>query len=561
MDGLMANSQRFTPQRHEIGAADAAIGMDNLEAHENALRDIEKEIHIATSARRAIAAGLTGIGWRESHHLSEHLAWLLERETDALTAYSLYRAVINTHPQRWTITPWVHQVLKTTPFPMLRAVILDELFDEGDIDLESSEGQALLAQLDTENPDHQALLAEHLWLIDADTKCPIDDVIGMLDVQASMPQKVAAMRIVQFTSDPELDQRAMPALMALFARERHNGLSLKIGDILVRKHGFKIDLDAIAFFIRAWHSDGILTAKIAMGSMLFGVEDFLMDNFFRGEQRQSALTEALLGAFSPTRLPTDAASVVDALTALSTDITNPLAAFAATAALAETGYPHTAGRQVVLHTAKTGADPLARALAIRVLGQQPKALQPLLGELRALCVATDTDPRVRRAAFHAMVNTEQSGLAVKSKEVIDLYFQYLREAPFVHFGDALHGSDIEPVASYFLECFSQSIEKIKSEQARQAAFNLISSPFGFGIATEFEPHWPAVIQLMLTALDQPKHGELHYTIFWNMLHDVVVPKRAAAAFGKGLHQRLTQIKYTRRTRGLIEDWLKRHAHS
>jgi hypothetical protein len=555
----MDNTQVFTPQRYEIGGADVALGMDKLEAYENALRDMEQEIHIETSARRSIAAYLVGIGWRESHQLAEHLAWLLERETDALAAYSLYRAVMATHPENWTITPWIHSVLQTTPFPLLHAVIMQDLFSQGSVDVESAECRALMAQLNPENPEHRAVLAEHLWLMEADSKCNIDDVIGMLSAQACMAEKVAGMRIVQFTSDPQLDERAVPALMDLFKAERHTGLSLKIADVLVRKHGFRIDLDMLAFFIRAWHTDAMAAAKTGMGTMLFGVEGFLMDDFFQGEQRKSALTAALLAEFSPSRLPDHATSIVDALAAISTDLANPFAAFAASAALGEIGHPNAVGKDILLlETAKTGVEPAARALAIRVLGQQRRALLPLLQELKTLCVAPDTDSRVRRAAFHAWVNKESSGLTVKSEEVIDLYFQYLREAPSSHFADALHGSDLERTASYFLTVFAQSIEAMASESARMAAFNLVTNPFGFGISPEFERHWPQVVQLMLTALDLPAHADLHYAIFWNMLYEVAVPKRAADAFGKGLRDRLNRIEYTERSRGQIEDWLQRH---
>jgi hypothetical protein len=554
----VSNIQDFIPQRHEIGESEAAPGMGSLDDHEYALADLEKEIHLDASPRRAMAAGLIALGWRETSHLAEHLAWLLQRETDALTAYSLYRAVVVTHPDRGALTSWTHSVLQTTPFALLRTAILDDLLAQGYIDVDSAEDQALLALLDKTNPEHRALLAEHLWLTDHHTKCDVSEVVRMLQLQSSMAEKVAGMRIVQFASDPQLDALALPALMALFRVERHRGLSLKIADTLVRKRNFSMDLDMVAFLIRAWHGDGVPAAEIAMGSMLYGVEGFLMDNFLLGEQRTSALTKALLASFSPSLLPMDTRSVVDALTTISTDIAEPFAAFAATAALAAVRQSNAAGQQMVLETAQKGNDPVARALAIRVLGQQPRALLPLLAELKALAVAKDSDPGIRRAAFHALVNTQQSGLAVRMPEVIDLYFQYLREAPFAHFGDAVHGSDVAQAPSHFLAQFAHSLDEIRSESARQAAFSLISKTFGFGISEEFEPYWPQVIQLMLKALDKPRHGEVHYTIFWNMLHEVPMPKPAAAEFSNGLKERLQHIKYTKRTRGLIENWLQSH---
>ncbi len=534
--------------------------MDSLGDHENALAALESELHLSVCQRRTMAASLMGLGWRKTAHLSEHLAWLLSRETDALTAYSLYQTVMSTHPERWTLTSWADEVLRTTPFSLLRTAILDDLMGAVSIDFESTEGQALMALLDKANPEHRALLAEHLWLADADSKCPIAEVVDMLRVLASMAEKVAATRIVQFADKPPLDESALPALMALFRVECHPGLSLKIADILVRKHNFRVDLEMLAFFIRARHQDGIAAAEMAMGSMLHGVEGFLTDSFLLGEPRKSALTQALLAAFSPARLPADAASVVDALVAISIDINEPFAAFAATAALAATNHHSDAGRRLVLQMAQKGGDPVARALAIRVLGQQPKALLPLLNELKALTVAVDSDPRVRRAAFHALVHTQQSGLPVQITQVIDLYFQYLREAPFTHFGDAMYGSNAAQAPAHFLAQFTESLGLIPSEPARQAAFNILCNPFGFGVSPEFKPYWTQIIPLMLAALDKPRHGGLHYTIFWNLLHEVALPEHAVNTFRQGLAERLKRVKYTKRTRGLIENWLQRHDH-
>lgn len=530
--------------------------MDKLGELENTLTALEKEIHLEPSSRRVMAAHLMALGWRETPHLAEHIAWLLARETDALTAYSLYQAVMVTHPERWTLTPWVRQTMRSTPFALLRTAMLDHLLTEGYINVDDEDDQALMDLLDTTVPEHRALTAEHLWLTGHDSKWSVSQVLGMLQVTAAMAEKVAAMRIVQFAFDSEFQSQATPALMALFRVEPHIGLSLKLGDILASKHRFPIDLDKLAFFIRAWHGDQIPAAETSMGTMLFGVEDFLMDRFFMGEQRQSALTQALLAYFSPTHLPADAAAVVTALAAISTNITEPFASFSATAALRETGHPNDAGRALVLATASQGADPTARALAIRVLGKQPKALLPLLDALKALVVAVDTVPKVRRAAFYALVNTRQSGLRVKTTEVIDLYFQYLREAPFSYVGDAVNRSDVAKEPAYFVAQFAESFDQIASEPARQAALDLVSKPFGFGIAEAFEPCWDPIVALMLRALDKPEHGDLHYTIFWNLLHEVVVPKPAAAVFSDGLKDRLGRIAYTERTKGLIENWLK-----
>jgi hypothetical protein len=181
---------------------------------------------------------------------------------------------------------------------------------------------------------------------------------------------------------------------------------------------------------------------------------------------------------------------------------------------------------------------------------------PLLDVLKERAVSKDSDPRVRRAVFYTLVNTHQSGLAIRINEVIDLYFRYLVEAPFDHFGDALHGSDVGKEPEYYLTRLAESFDAIASASARQAAFHLIDKPFGFGIAPEFEPHWPKVIRLMLRALDNPRDGDLHYRIFWDMLHEVAVPENAAATFAGGLKDRLTRVKYTKRSRALIEGWLE-----
>jgi hypothetical protein len=555
----MSEIQQFIPQRHEVNGPDAALGMDGLDDHANALANLENEIQLDASSRRTMAAGLMALGNRTTPHLSEHLAWLLEHETDDLTAYSLYCAVLAAHPEFWTLTSWTNHVLRTTPFPLLRAVILADLMARALVDVDSPEGAAELGLLDKTNPEHRALAQQYLWASDHDTKCDVSEVVSMLRPDASMPAKVAGMRIVQFASDATLDKLAMPALMALFSIERHPGLSLKIADVLVRKRNFNTDLDMVAFFIRTRIVGGIPAAETAMGSMLYGVEGFLMDSFMLGYKKPSALSKALLTYFSHASLPADAKSVVNALSAISVDIADPFAAFAATAALAAARQPSAAGVQLVMQTAQNSQNPVARALAIRVLGQQAKALLPLLDVLKALTVAQETDTGVRRAAFHALVNTQQSGLPVKITEVIDLYFQYLREAPFDYFGDAVHGSDVARAPAHFLARFAESLDRIPSEPPRQAAFSLISAPFGFGICEEFEAHWDQVIQLMLRALDKPRHGDLHYTIFWNMLHEVAMPEHAVAVFSAGLQERLVHIKYTKRTRGLIEDWLQYQA--
>jgi truncated hemoglobin YjbI len=278
-----------------------------------------------------------------------------------------------------------------------------------------------------------------------------------------------------------------------------------------------------------------------MGSVFYGVESFLMDSFMLGEPRQSRLTDALLALFSPTRLPSNGTQVIDALKIISAGITEPFAAFAATAALGATRQPNDAGKQLVLETAKHGEDPAARALAIRVLGQQPRALLPLLDVLKERAVAPDSDPRVRRAALHALINTRQSGLPTRINEIIDLYFRYLTEAPFDHFGDALHGSDVAEAPQHFLARFSETFDGIKTQAALQAALHLVEKPFGFGIREEFEPSWRQVVDLMLRALDQPQHDELHYMIFWNMLNEVPIPEPAASAFATGLKDRLARL--------------------
>jgi hypothetical protein len=71
----------------------------------------------------------------------------------------------------------------------------------------------------------------------------------------------------------------------------------------VRKRQFRIDLDMVAFLVRAWHDDGIPAAKIGLSSVFHGVEGFLMDSFLLGEPRRNLLTDALLALFHPHDCP------------------------------------------------------------------------------------------------------------------------------------------------------------------------------------------------------------------------------------------------------------------
>jgi hypothetical protein len=548
----------FVPQRHTALGADAAPGMQALdESVVNRLLDLERELLLETSSRRAMAATLPGLCAQATAHLAEHLAWLLEREPDALTALSLYRAVLATHPMDWTIWAWKDQVLRTTPFPLLRSALLADLLAKAELDLESEDGQALLALLDMGDPEHRAQVAEHRWMVSDPSKCNVSDLVAMLQPSASMPEKLAAVRVMHFMNEPDLDAQGVPALRALFRVEQHPGLSLRLAETIVKKHGYKVNLELLAFLIRARLGDGVAAAEQALGSHLFGSEGYLLDNFTcLGEERSVHLATALLARFSASHLPESASAVAQALTDISVDIGSPLAAFAATAALQEARLPSAAaGAELVRSAARASPDPVTRALAIRVLGQQPRALLPILDDLKALAVASDTDPRVRRSAFHALVNRHQSALPTKMREVIDLWFQYLREAPFEHFADAMHGSDVAKESAHFVAQFSASFEAIASESARQAAFQLIQEPFGFGIATEFEAHWDGVVALMLRALDRARHEQLHYFIFWNLLHGVPMPARASNIFATGLKARLERMKYPKRSRQLIEGWL------
>lgn len=549
------NTSAFTPQRHDIGGAEPTAGLGNVSGHENALFFLEKEPFAEVSQRRASAAGLVSLGWRERPQLSEHLAWLLEHETDALTVCSLYQAVLATHPESWTLLDWQRRLLETTPFSLLKTVVVDGLLSEGLLHVDTAEGQALIKTLDPSQVDHRALLTEHLWLIGQTDGRTTDEVVALLRPDAPMADKVAGVRIVRFSNDEHINEQALPALYDLFRAERHAGLSLKIGQTLVHKRGYSVDLDMAAFFIRAFYDDGAPAASNALASIFFSVESFLLDDCFQDKRPPSAVSAALLSRFSPSALPAAGAAVANALAALSIDPSNSLVAFASTAALQASGHDSTEGARLVVVTAKAGEDPVARALAIRVLAEKPRALLPLLNDLKALVVATQTDPRVRRAASHALVNSRRSGLPVRMPEVIDLHFRYLTQAPFDHFADALHSSDISDQARHFLKRFAQNIDAIGSEEARRSAFYLMSNSFSFGLDEAFEPHWPQVVGLMLRALDEPGHGELHYMIFWNMLNDVVIPEPAASVFERGLKDRLKTVPFENRSRELIEGWL------
>jgi truncated hemoglobin YjbI len=518
----------------------------------SALAALEDELDLEVTQRRVLAAKLFELGWQQTQHLAEHLAWLLERETDALTAYSLYCAVLVTHPERWTLTSWTRSMLQVTPFGPLRTAMLETLVAENALDFDNDDDRALL---DMADPAHRAILLANRWLTDSSDKGGIGAVLSMMQPQASVPEKVSAMRIVRFSDDPQIDEHAVAALAALFRVERHPCLSLKIADVLVSKRRSRIDLDLIAYLIRTRHEGDIPAAEIAMKRVFYEAEGFLMDSFEPTEQRPSGLSTALLSMFSPTQTPDNGQDIAKALDVLSIDVTQPLAAFAATAALEAAHQPNSVGTKLVFVSAQSSVDPIAKALAIRVLGQKSEALFLLLDHLKALAVAPDTDPRVRRSAFHALVNTRQSGLPARIEDIIDLYFRYLREAPFSHFADAVHGSDVAEAPQHFLARFAESFDAIKTQAARQAALRLVERPFGFGIRDEFAPYWPQVIQLMLRTLDEPQHDELHYMIFWNMLHEVPIPELPASTLAQGLQERLARTTYAERIRAMIADWL------
>lgn len=551
----MSDDYTFTPQRHEIFGSDPAPGLETLCEAVHAMTALEDEINLEVNRRRVMAASLFGLGWRATPHLAEHLAWLLERETDGLTAYSLYRAVLATHPEPWMLDVWTRDVMARTPFALLKTAMLGVLVDDGRIDFYSEEDKPLLGLLDHANPEHRAAVLEQKWLVNGDSEGGIGDVLAMLQPTASIAEKMSAIRIVDFVSKDQIGPGALRALTGLFRVEQHPGLSLKIADTLVRKNGQRIDLDMLAYLIRAEHEDDVPAAKFAIKRVLYGVEAHLLDHYGPPEQRPSDLSTALLKMFSRARTPDHGQDVAQALQELSIDMTQPLAAFAATAALKESNQNHEGGSRAAFACAQGGDDPVARALAIRVLGQQSKALLPLLDQLKTLAVAPNTDPRVRRSAFHALVNIRQSALPTTTKDIIDLYFRYLREAPFSHFADAVHGSDIAGEPQHFLMRFSESFDSIASEAAREAAMRLAEKPFGFGLREEFEPYWPEVVGLMLKALDQPTHDTLHYFMFWNMLHHVPMPKKAAEMFAHGLKQRLAQLAYAERITPMIEEWL------
>jgi hypothetical protein len=86
-------------------------------------------------------------------------------------------------------------------------------------------------------------------------------VAAMLQPDAAMAEKAAAVRIMRFTDDPDLKERILSALIALFQAERHPGLSLRLAEVLVRNARSGMDLDMIAFLIRAWHADGAPAAR------------------------------------------------------------------------------------------------------------------------------------------------------------------------------------------------------------------------------------------------------------------------------------------------------------
>jgi hypothetical protein len=551
--GHMSDDEPFRPQRHNLSATDLPgfSGLD--EKYVSAALCLADDHHVETGKRRMLAAGLASVPWQETPHVAEHFAWLIEREPDALTACSLFFGVIAAHPSAWTIWEWKHHVLRTTQLPLLRTAIMGNLIGEAEFDFDSDEGISLLALMDPADAEQRTFLIEHQWLAGEPNR-DVAEIVAMLSPNASMAEKSVAIRIMRFSDDPRLGERAMPALRELFRNEGHAGLSLRIADVLVWKSNFRIDLDLVAFVIETFHRSGVVAAEVALASMLYGVEGFLMDSFAAVEERSNTLTRAVLDSFTASD-HVDASDVLEVLSALSIDATNVQAAFAATAALEELHQPNAGGAQLVFDTARQGADPTARALAIRVLAKKPRALRSLCDELKGLTVGVATDPAVRRSAFHALLD-HNAGLGISVKQVIDLYFHYLCDAPFVHFGDAVSPSDAANVPAHYINRFTESFDDIASQEAREAAFRLVADTFSFGIQEEFVAHWGAIVALMLRAFEKPRHGQLHYFIFWNMLHDVDIPEPHGAAFRAGLRDQLTQVKYTKATRSLIENWLK-----
>lgn len=552
----MPANETFTPQRHEIGSAESAIDSEAVREHEDALTDLEKDIHLEASTRRRMAARLVGIGRRQTPALAEHLAWLLEHETDALTAYGLYVAVLAVHPDSAQVFEWQRALLQATPFALLRTALMDDLWSTGAIEHDSAEGRFLADQLDRKSPEHRAALTEQRWLAGDTGRRKISEVTALLQPQASMAEKNAGVRIMRFASDPRIEAQALPALIELFRAERHRGLSRRIADTIARRGSAEMDLDLAAQLIRTFHGDAIPAAESVLSSMFYGVEAHLMDSIARGEPSQGALAQALLAQFSPNSLPADGEAAALALAALAAHGRDPRVAIAATAALQASGRAHTQGASLVYATAAGSDDPEIRALALRVLAEQPRALLPLFDELKALAVVPHTDPRIRNAAFLALANSQQSGLPIGIEAVIDLYFQYLGAIPLGQTVDPLYGLNFAEAPEPFLARFCESLPAMQSQSARLAALAVMENPFSFGIGETFEPYWPQCVAAMLQILDEPRNGDLHTRIFWNMLHDVAVPEPAAAMFTRGLKERLARVKYTKRSRSLIEDWLQ-----
>jgi hypothetical protein len=551
----MSEHEKFVPKRYDVLGANLPPGIDNLGELDNALSDLTNDMHLDTVHRRATTARLAGLGWRATPHLAEHLAWLLEHETDELSACNLYYAILATHPQAWLLREWQLDLLNKSQLVMLRTVIITGFLSSGEIDIDDAQGKQLLKHIDHTNPEQRAELAKHLWLIDHKKKPSVAAVIEMLQPNAHMLEKTAALTVVKYTSDTRLKKSAQAPIRELFRSERQPRLSQIIGDHLVRLSTHAIDLELAVFFIQTWHRDEITAAKDALQRVFYSVESFLMDSFALGEERSSELTNALLAKFSASSLPNTPQALVQALTELSTDAQHSVAALAATAALQAAHSDNALGVQFALSIIQSNAEPKIRALAIRALGTKPFALTPIAEQLKTYAGARDTHPRIRRAAFDVLINTHQSGLRIKLENVIDLYFQYLTGAPFDHFADAMYTYVVAKNAHYFLSCLDQHLDKISSQSARIAAFNLINNSFGFGIDEAFTPHWLSVVRLMLRALDKPRHGDLHHQIFWNALHEVPMPIAAANEFSAGLKNRLKRIKYTKRTASMMEDWL------
>lgn len=549
----MTETPTFTPQPHDLYGEDTKVG--DLGEAANHLEDLANDLFAEVSRRRTAAAGLPGLGWRKEPHLAEHLAWLLAHETDALTAYCLYRAVLATHPSAWQLADWQRAVGATTPFPLLITAVLDDLAGEGMVDTEGGDA-SLIAHLRSEWPEERAQSID-LHRLDHSGSSPYDPHLKeMLRSDATIAEKSRAIRMVRFMSRDDADASLLAATKALFEAEKHPGLSNMAGKTLHQMLNAPCDAEGLAFAIDTYHIKGIEAAKDLLTSLLYGVEGYLLDTFDAQSTVPQGLADTLLQRFSASHPAESAEWIIDAIRTIAKDRSRPLAALSAVSWLSRCKLAEGAVDGLALEMAGDPSNAEAQGLAIRVLARKSGALLPLLDRLKEGAQAASTSPNVRRAMFDALV-TPRSGLNVPREDVVELYLTYLKHPEFAHFAHAIHTPDLASVASHYATRLAAEFADIPDQSARIDGLDLLTATFTWGLDPIFDDARAETTKVLLAALDRPKEEDLHFKVYWNILK-AELPEPHKSTFAAGLRERLGRIEYSDRTRGNLELWLSEH---